>query len=87
MKIWKYGIDRLSPGEQVLRVPEVTVPVAVGQDPTGHPCIWYKVDDTSEIKPRKITVAWTGERCPARADYIGFVIFDALVLHIFDGEE
>jgi hypothetical protein len=81
--IFKYPITPVS--EQSISVPVGAIPLHVGVDPKGSPCVWCKVDSSEQKKESlNIYIVGTGDTIPKRAQvYLGTLIIGPLVLHLF----
>lgn len=85
-QIWKY---ELNPKAiiQYVRMPEGSKIVHVGQQ-NGFPCMWvlFSIPPTLQVPmiTRRFRIFGTGPDVPENMGYVGTVLIEPYVLHIFE---
>lgn len=87
--IWKFTLNWRSNGRQTVQMPRGAMPLSAGQDPDGSLAIWVLVDPRAENATREFEVLFTGERVRQprvtwAPVFLGTVVADGLVYHVFD---
>lgn len=83
-RIYKYPFHVMD--EQSISMPAGAEILTV-QYQRNSPCLWAKVDDEAELKPRWIFVRGTGkELTGAEGRFIGTFQFPPFVWHVFEGK-
>lgn len=80
--IWKFPICIAD--SQYVPMQFCAVPVLVGLDPAGKPCIWAKVDPSDPLVRRQVFVTGTGAPLPKDANvHCGSFIQGEFVWHVW----
>ena len=83
-KIFKYPIKIQQ--KQEISVPIGVVPIHVGLDPTGEPCIWCVVEIGRPTIDMSIIIIGTGHEMPSEIKvHIGSFVQGPYVWHVFQG--
>jgi hypothetical protein len=79
--VYKYpiGITRY----QVVNTFKDAVPVHVGFDPQGQPCIWMEVDTANPPENFAVNVIGTGHEVPKNTNHIGSFVQGPFVWHVY----
>lgn len=88
--IWKFPLDITQRGKpQTVMMPALYDLLSVGRDGDGNLSLWAEVATESPLRPRRITVYFTGEELPAfPGRFIGTVVLlNGLESHVYDRGE
>ncbi len=82
--IYKYPLDITD--TQTIDCPKGSVPLHVGLDPSGNPCLWAQVDTSKSLGELTVYIVGTGHPLPsARTPYkhLGSLTHGLFVWHVF----
>lgn len=84
MKIYKFPVDR---GHNIIHISDGDTfqrRAHVGIDRSGQLCVWYFVDEfNSGLSKLEIDVIFTGEDVPFHHEFLGSVVANDYVYHLF----
>lgn len=78
--IWKSQLKWMG-GQQTLKLPSGAEMLCV-REQNGKLCVWYRCNPRQPLMWHTFTIAGTGQEA-VEGDYLGTVMLDALVLHVF----
>lgn len=81
--IWKFPLN--DSDRQTISLPLDYRIMSAGLDPDGDLCIWAAVDPDAKRIDVEICIVGTGRAMPRLGDFIGTVLCDRFVWHIFTG--
>lgn len=81
--IHKYEIATAD--RQTVSIPRGASILKVALDPVGHLCLWAAVDPDARHDLVEIIIVGTGRPLPHVGSYIGSVVHNSFVWHVFTG--
>jgi hypothetical protein len=83
--IWKYPLK--VEHQQAIRVSAHTIPLHVGVDPLGQPCLWAMVEPDGPEQDVEVLMYGTGWEIPdSFGTYLGTVVVGSFVWHYYLGQ-
>lgn len=83
-RVWKYELQITD--VQEIKAPMGAIPLHVGLDPNGVPCIWLEVDDEKFSRTGTVFIFGTGHKIPEDVTYhAGSFVQGEFVWHVYLG--
>lgn len=81
--IWKFSLPITD--SQVIEVPIGSHLLSAGLDPNGDVCLWLAVNPNAMTMNVEIVIRGTGQPLPHVGSYLGSVVQQPFVWHLFTG--